>query len=188
MRAARILTQCVPTVSQGDILRDIEMIEWVERQGKELVVSRIVFPLVIVLTQDCELTQDYGVRWSRINKPKNQDKMLMSVLVSPIYIAEHVLAGEHLSELKQAMRPIKRKSTEWTNITQNQTPRYHYLRFPATTDIPDAVIDFKHYFSVNVPELKAKKKRHFIAKIAPVYREDIAHRFASYISRVALPD
>ena len=164
------------------------MIEWVERQGSELVVSRIVFPLVIVLTQDCELTQDYGVRWSRTRKAKHHDKMLMSVLVSPIYNAEHVIAGEHLSDLKQTMRSIDRKSTEWKNIVNNQTPRYHYLHFPPSTNIPDAVIDFKHYFSVNVPELKSKKKKRFVAKIAPLYREDIAHRFASYLSRVALPD
>jgi hypothetical protein len=188
MRPAKILTQCSSVVSQGDILSDIEMIEWVERQGSDIVVSRIVFPLVIVLTQDCELSQDYGVRWSRKRKAKDHDKMLMSVLVSPIYNAEHVLSGEHLSDLEQTMRSINRKSTEWKNITQNQTPRYHYLHFPSSTKIPDAIIDFKHYFSVNVSELKSQKKRHFVAKIAPVYREDIAHRFASYMSRVALPD
>jgi hypothetical protein len=37
------------------------MVEWVRINGQNVEVSQIVFPLVIVLTQDCDLAQDDAV-------------------------------------------------------------------------------------------------------------------------------
>jgi len=51
-----------------------------------------------------------------------------------------------------------------------------------------SVIDFKHYFSVNVCYLMGIKKEKFICKIYELYREDISHRFASFLSRIGLPE
>jgi hypothetical protein len=183
---AKVRTQHVSRVCQGDILRDVEHIEYVHERNGIIEVSKVVFPLVIVLTQDCDLAQDYRVRWSR-QKTSNDDKKLFSVLVAPLYNVEHFFAGEHLLDLDLKMQIINKKSTQANNLRNNETPRYHHLTFPDDMQIVPSVIDFKHYFSVNITYLKRLKSEQFVCKIAELYREDISQRFASFLSRVGLP-
>lgn len=175
-------------VCQGDILRDIEHIEYVTQIDEGVIdVWKIVYPLVIVLTQDCDLQQDFKFRWSEDRKPDKHDKYLLSVLVAPMYNYSHVIAGEHLSELGYTMNPISAGKTPGTNLRNNETPRYHYLEFAEGEPLPKSVIDFKHYFSVNIEYLKQVKETAFVRRVAELYREDISMRFASFLSRIGLP-
>jgi hypothetical protein len=174
-------------VCQGDIFRDIELIESIHERRGELEVSKILFPLVIVLTQDCDLAQDHRVRSPRLTT-SNHDKQLFSVLVAPLYNVEHVYAGQHLSELGLTMVAINKNKTPGANLRNNETPRYHYLEFSDDTPIANSVIDFKHYFSVNVAYLRKLKRTHFVRRVAALYREDISLRFAGFLSRIGLPD
>ena len=82
---------------------------------------------------------------------------------------------------------ISRTKSPGIRLRNNESPRYHYLYFPEEFPIPASVIDFKHYFSVNVEHLKGKKRDCFSGKVAELFREDISQRFASYLSRIALP-
>lgn len=182
----KVRTQLVPRVAQGDIIRDVEFIEYVYEDNGNLEVSKILFPLVIVLTQDCDLEQDYKFRWSRKQKP-NQDKWLLSTIVAPLYNVEHVYSGEHLAEVGLQMGSITKKRTQGSNLRNNETPRYHFVEFPSNVPISPSVIDFKHYFSIGVPELKKQKKQKFVCKLSDLYREDVSQRFASYLSRIGLP-
>lgn len=45
-------------IAQGDIFRDVECIERVIERRGIIEVSKVVFPLAVVLTQDCDLEQD----------------------------------------------------------------------------------------------------------------------------------
>lgn len=182
----RVKTQQKARVCQGDVFRNIECIEDVTQVNGTLEVSKITFPLVCVLTQDCDLEQDYRVRWSR-SKPANQDKALVSVLVAPLYNAEHVYLGQHLSDLEMKMETINKGKSPGNNLRTNQNPRYHYLEFPEGIQIVPSVIDFKHYFSVHVEYLKRIKRTHFVCQLADLYREDVSQRFASFLSRIGLP-
>lgn len=174
-------------ICQGDIFRDVELIEYVTEESGLLEVSKIVFPLVIVLTQDCDLEQDHNSRWSD-SPPANQDKWLISVLVAPLYNAAHVFNGEHLSDLEVEMQRIKKSSTHASFFRSNQLARYHYLEFPDDIQIVEqAVIDFKHYFSVHVAYLKQVKETKFVCTISDLFREDISQRFANFLSRIGLP-
>ncbi len=173
-------------ISQGDIYKDIEFIEYVVEKKGDLEVSKIVFPLVVILTQDCDLEQDYKVRWSR-DKPNSQDKMLLSVLVAPLYNAEHVYQGEHLGDLGMQMQTIVKNRTHGRFLRQNEIPRYHYLEFPPNINIVPSVIDFKHYFSVNSKYIKKIKSKQFVCSIPPLHREEISQRFAYFLSRIGLP-
>lgn len=186
--AIRVKKQRVPRICQGDVFKDIEYVEYISEKEGNLEVSRIIFPLVTVLTQDCDLEQDYNSRWSKKEDKKDQDKFLLSVLVAPMYNAEHVYQGEHLSELKMKMQKIKRKGTSGNDLRNNQKPRYHYLEFPPEIHIVPSVIDFKHYFSVNIKQLKKLKRTNFICSIPPLFREDISQRFASFLARIGLPN
>lgn len=173
-------------LGQGDILRDVECIEYAVEKSGDIEVSKIIFPLVVVLTQDCDLEQDYTFRWSKQTK-STQDKWLLSVLVAPLYNVEHIYSGEHLSELSMKMASINRSKSPGQNLRNNETPRYHYLDFPETIPIPPSVIDFKHYFSVNVSHLKKLKAKNFVCQVSDLFREDISQRFASFLARVGLP-
>lgn len=175
-------------ICQGDIFRDVEFIESVTELKGQLEINKIVFPLAIVLTQDCDLQQDYTDRFSR-RKVSNQDKRLFSVLVAPLYNVEHFYSGEHLSDLGLKMQLVNKKKTQGDFLRNNQTPRCHFLQFGEDVPIVDSVIDFKHYFSVSVEYLKKKKNRKdWVCKISDLFREDISQRFAAFLSRIGLPD
>lgn len=174
-------------ICQGDILRDIEYVEYVIENSGIAEVSKIIFPLVIVLTQDCDLEQDYRYRWSNL-ADNNHDKWLLSVLVAPLYNVEHVYRGEHLSELNMKMQELNQKKGPGPNLRKNQLPRYHYLEFSENIPIVPSVVDFKHYFSVNVKYLHQIKKTNFICSVSSLYREDISQRFSSFLSRIGLPE
>jgi len=173
-------------LSQGDIIRDVEHIEYVSEKSGSIEVSKIVFPLVVVLTQDCDLAQDYKFRWSKV-ETKNEDKWLLSVLVAPLYNSEHVYTGEHLSDIGMTMGRIKRKSTQGNNLVNNEISRYHYLEFAKEIPIVPSVVDFKHYFSANVLYLKKLKKKNSVCRLSELYREDVSQRFSSFLARIGLP-
>lgn len=174
-------------ICQGDVFKNIEYIEYaIEKQG-QIEISKIVFPYICVLTQDCDLNSDYRVRWSR-KTPNNEDKKLISVIVAPLYNAEHVFAGEHLLDIDMKMQTIKKSGTTGQKILLNEIPRYHYFEFPNEIQLVPLVADFKHYFTVNVEYLKKIKKSNFVCKIGTLYREDFSQRFSWYLSRIGLPD
>ena len=173
-------------VRQGDIYGDVEFVEYVVEKRGIIEVSKIIFPFVIVLTQDCDLEQDYKIRYPK-TPPQTKDKQILSVLVAPIYNVEHVYSGEHLDQLGMNMRLIHRRHTEGNFLVKNKLPRYHYLDFPSELQIAPSVVDFKHYFSVNVKYLK-RKNSDFVCQVSPLFREDISQRFASYLARIGLPE
>lgn len=183
----KVKTQKISRLAQGDVLRDVEYIEYATEESGVIEVSKIIFPLVIVLTQDCDLAQDDDFRSPDTVKP-TQDKWLMSVLVAPLYNYEHICGGNHLAELSMNMVPLNSLGkTAANNLKNNETPRYHYLVFPETVPAPPSVIDFKHYFAVNVLHLKKLKAKNFVCQVSDLYREDISHRFASFLARIGLP-
>lgn len=182
----KVRIQKKPRLSQGDVLRDVEYIEYAIEKSGNIEISKITFPLVLVLTQDCDLQQDDTFR-SPEKLKSTQDKWLLSVLVAPLYNVEHLYTGDHLTELNMKMTTINRTATQGRNLVQNETLRYHYLDFPKEIPIPPSVIDFKHYFAVNVLYLKKLKRKNFVCQVSDSYREDISQRFAAFLSRIGLP-
>jgi hypothetical protein len=171
---------------QGDILSGVDFIEYAVQKKGVVEIAKIEFPNVVILTQDCDLEQDYRVRWSR-SGTSNEDKRLFSVLVAPLYNAEHFYAGDHLSLLQMKMAPINKKKSPGDNLRKNLTPRYHYLDFDSSAPLVPSVVDFKHYFSVNVEQLKREKRAKFVCQLAALHREDLCQRFAAFLSRIGLP-
>ncbi len=183
----KVKVQKKTRIYQGDIFRKVEYIEYVSEKSGIIEVSKIIFPLVIVLTQDCDLQQDYKFRWSRLRNSTTHDKLLLSVLVAPLYNIEHVYLGEHLSELGFKMEPINKNKTPGKYLRNNERPRYHYIEFPPEIPIVPSVIDFKHYFSVNINFLREIKNTNFVCRVSELYRENISLRFSNYLSRIGLP-
>lgn len=183
---------CADRISQGDIFRDVECIESVSEESGILEVNKIIFPLIIVLTQDCDLQQDSPYRKPSVigqeqKQDRTQDKQLVSVLVAPLYNAEQVFLGEHLSELGFKMEPITKNKTPGKTLMQNERPRYHYFDFPQDVPVVPSIVDFKHYFSVSVSYLLEIRSR-FVCRVSELFREDLSCRFAGYLARIGLPE
>jgi hypothetical protein len=111
----------------------------------------------------------------------------MSVLMAPLYNVAHVYQGAHLSELDVRMEQVPNRGSTGNFLRNNERPRYHYLEFEDDVPIVPSVIDFKHYFSATVKYLMELKPTSYVGTVAPLFREDIAQRFATYLSRVGLP-
>lgn len=177
-------------VNQCDIFKNVEFIEYVKEVENVIEVSKIVFPYVIVLTQACDLQQDYNAR-KKISESQtgNQDKFLISVIVAPIYNFEDFRTGTQLEQLGYKMQDQGRRTkSKCSNIMKNEDKRYHYLNFDDTVEMVESVIDFKHYFSVTVNYLNDIYEDSYICSIDSLYRELISQRFSNFLSRIGLPD
>jgi hypothetical protein len=184
----KVAKQRLARTSQGDLFRDVECIEYVTEKHGILEVSKIVFPIVVVLTQDCDLQWDAQYRTKGADEPTNQDKKLFSVLVAPVYNAQHVFDGTHLADLGLTMAPINSKRGPGVTLRQNERPRYHYLEFSDDVSIVPSVVDFKHYFSVSVAYLDKIRSKRFVCRLSVLFREDLSQRFAAYLARIGLPE
>lgn len=180
-------------IKQGDIIKDIEFIESIDEKDGNLEIRKIIFPLVIVLSQDCDLNQDYDFRYGKYKEKQNHDKYLISVLVAPLYNIDHFTEGKHLELLGRTAQTItkfnkkKKPTTQYKNLLDNEIHRYHYLDFDDDVPIVPSIVDFKHYFTVNVEYLKKHKKQNFVCSVSSLYRERISQRFSYFLGRIGLP-
>ena len=151
-------------------------------------VSKVVFPLAVVMTQDCDLEQDARYKAKGEGRPSSDDKRLLSVLMVPMYNAEHVFQGTHLRDLQLSMTPINKNKTEGKHLKNNERPRYHYLEFSDDIPIVPQIVDFKHYFSVHLSYIESLRSKQFVCRISDMFREDLSQRFAGYLARIGLPE
>ena len=111
MSKAEIITKCiienVGCIHQGDILNNVDYIEYVNILNGNIEISKITFPKVIVLTQECDSVQYYNNRnknYSIIDGKEQGEiktnQFLLSIIVAPLYNFNDVISGNHLSEIK----------------------------------------------------------------------------------------
>lgn len=144
--------------------------------------TTIEFPYVVVMTQDCDLEQDY---FNRIQEKKTQDKYLHSVLVCPAYLAEQFKKGEHLTDLEIKMESWN--SDRYKLIADNQNPRFHFLGIDQGMHVPNLVLDFKHYYTISRDDLYSLVQTNYVCTVNQLFREHLSQRFSQYMCRVGLP-
>jgi len=172
-------------IVQGDILSEVKFLDWDwDKEGKNIVTYEKKFPYIIILTQDCDLEQDFKYRTTAV---KNNDKILQSVLVCPAYGWQEFIKGDHLQEYKLKMEEIS-SSDQKKKIRKQQVPRFHYLEEDKTSQIPALVIDFKHYYTLPVEFLRHIYKEHYAYSLEELFREALSQRFSFYLSRIGLPE
>lgn len=165
-------------------------------------IEQISFPFVLVLSQSCDLLQEYRSRWGaarirpaasdesqyRMESGKD-DKCLLGVLCLPLYNMEHFILGEHLSELGLSMSGKSLWKSDRKKILQsNRDARYHCLSFGESVSVPQSVADFKHYLVVPGADVYHSTECHRVAAVPEWHREQILHRFGSYLTRIGIPD
>lgn len=137
-------------------------------------------PYAVIVTQDCELVQDFKVRKQ---EQIDSDKLIPSILFCEAIAAEDLHGRADI------------KSDIWKRIRQNKDERYQFLeKVPPEDDllelgIPELGIDFKRYFSIPTGEayfwIKSEANRR--CKLVGPYLQHFSTRFYNFQARVALP-
>jgi hypothetical protein len=170
---------------QGELLENV--VEWTigyDETNHDAVVGAqpIAHPLAVVLSQDCDLEQDYHQRqagaWTETD--------LSSILFCPAFPAE---------DLRQRIGTQKINSARWNTIRNNKDDRYAYLSgISQVADgtgagHPAILLDLTNYFTVRTAELyrqvrlgEAKPR----CRLETPWREHFQLRFASYLGRIGL--
>jgi hypothetical protein len=183
----RYLKHVLPRYCQGDILRDLDVMEGAAVTSAEANAVSLVtrsLPYAVVLSQECDLHQDLQNRSS--DKQTSQDKYLHSVLLGPAYQAESFKTGEHLKLLGVQCQIWN--SDRWKALKQNNIERYHFLPAADPFQVPDMVLDFKHFLTAPRGILVNLKQTAYIASLNQLFRENLSQRFTNFLSRIALPD
>lgn len=170
-------------IHQGDIFRDISLIDW-EYEENNIKISDLLLPYAIVMTQDCDLNSDFINRQPK--EPEKHDAYLHNILLCPAYNAEKLKDGTHLDDLKLTME--YQNSERWGLIKRNNNSRYHFLERDESLQIPEAVVDFKHYYTIPRDAIYEKMNGHCIGTVSELFRESLSQRFTYYIGRIGLPD
>ena len=196
-----IITQIVESedlhIYQGEFIKNVEFIEDFSEKDGNIEISIINFPLVAVLPQECDSTQDYKNRLKDYQKRKEtngkegieRNQYLLSIMVAPVYLLEDVKEGKHLEHLGHSCRTIS--SSEIKKIKQNADARYHYMKIEVLEGkYIEYIIDFKQYFTVNVDKILQHKrnKENVQFVLGDLFKESLSQRFSNYLSRIGLPE
>ena len=174
-------------VWQGEILQNVIQIkpsvEGIQNNEDGMIdVFPVPHELVIVMSQDCDLLQDYNRRQA------GEAATLPNILLCDVYPAEA------LRTKVEQQDQLGRK--DWKKrIAQNQHERFHYLqKVEPGQDLQGqgltaTALDFKIYFTLPTDELYARLGQGALRRctLSTPYVEHLAHRFFKFQSRVALP-
>ena len=165
---------------QGEIVSDLVEIQW---NGLETQVTLIEHPLAIILSADCDLTQDHNAREAASPAP---EKLLRNVFFCDVMTSDELKASGGVN------------STLFASIKNNKNERYQYLaEVPADKDLQGVGfgsclgMDFKQFFCVSTdhllkqlrPEGRAKRR----CRLEYPFAQHLAQRFFSFHVRVGLP-
>ncbi len=165
-------------IRQGELLSGVVQIVRESPVSTSGMVRPIVHPYAIVLTQDCDLEQDYRRR------KEHEASNLPSILLA---MCEEFSAFK--ATLPSGSEFLKR-------VKNNKDERYHCLEdVPVNLDaagagLPALGIDFKRCFTLPTGDLyeqihASAFSRH--ARLSTPYAEHLNSRFGFFISRIALP-
>ncbi len=148
-------------------------------EGSDISVRRIVHPLAIVVSQDCDLDREHKDRAA--GKPVQQ---LPNILLCEVNLATEI-------HDRQELRPTK----FWERVKNNKDERYQFLeRLPSDCDaqqtgLPEMALDFKRCFSIPTLELylqlKSQAKRR--CRLVSPYVEHLSQRLFHFHARIGLP-
>ncbi|MBX9677236.1 MAG: hypothetical protein K2X38_00645 [Gemmataceae bacterium] len=148
---------------------------------RPIAVLPVVHEFAIVMTQGCDLVQDFNAR------AKNEEQV-PNVLFCPLPRAEALKRPRNGSEIP---------SRDWKRIQQNDDKRYHFFEAApqdadaANEGLPELTADFKRYFTMQTAfvyrQLKdgTAKRR---CELKSPYLEHFSFRFAFFLGRIGLPE
>jgi hypothetical protein len=173
-------------VSQGDIYKDLNIIE-ARDPADDSKPSETHYGYGIVLSQECDLEWDWQNYRELESSEENSkhDKLLRHIILAPCYPFELFLEGNHIEGRCMGIWKGFRKP-----IKQNNHKRFHFLVKQDEINLPNLVVDFKHYFTLDrdVFYKMRTKPGKYVCSLDRLYREELSRRFAAYQARIGLPD
>jgi hypothetical protein len=178
------------SLCQGDIFKEISYtyIDSEDDEGINLIA--LEFPLSIVVSQACDVTFMSDLQKEKKGKAT---KYMPSILMCPIYNKEQIRSATHISDISHpgelSIDLEKFYTSEDIKIAEKD---YHYrfhvinIKVDDKQIINDAVIDFKHYFSVPASYLLSRIENRLYS-LDTIFYEQVTLKFAAYLSRVAIP-
>jgi hypothetical protein len=154
----------------------------------------LTHPYAIVVTQDCDLEQDYKAR--RENAKKH--RLLPNILFCELELANEL----RNSKINNESLPVEKREREvnsaiWKEIAKNKHERYHFFqRITTDCDLQNAGLkelaaDFSRFFTIPTDEVYFRIEKNLTQKhcfLLSPYLEHFSLRFHYYHSRVALPE
>lgn len=168
-------------LAQGEIVSNLVQIE-IDLPSLDLGKvggNPVTHPLAIVLTQGCDLEQDYHAS----QDGGNVNNKIPAVLFCDAIEASVLSARVHNERI-------------WSQIKSNSHERYHFFQaveqgFDACGQgLPEMGVDFKRYFTVPTTEVYYRIRRGEALRrccLESPYLEHFCRRFANFLSRIALP-
>jgi len=128
-----------------------------------------------------------------INKSGKPAKFMPSILMCPIYDKSASKSGDHIKDafsqlsLKVIEEPIYFKD-DIKIADKDWHYRFHSLTIESEEEkvLENAIIDFKHYFTVPISYLVSHKKDR-VLHLDDLFAEQITLKFSTYLARVAIP-
>lgn len=180
-------------IRQGEVLASVyqHSVTDAARQygeGHEFSILSVHHPIIIVLSQDCDLETDYYARYPE--EAPGGRRPNVNVGVPERYHLGVIMACSALED--QALINLHALNTgSFRRIQENRERRYYSLPASDAPVLPRITVDFKHVLGLNPTALYSavragSARRVALLKLPYVY--DVMHRFASFISRTALPE
>jgi hypothetical protein len=180
-------------IRQAELLTSIsefQAITEADGANAEIATRKVEHPLVVVMSQDCDLERDFNLRHPEDKEPPSRE----DAEVSPSALSHILLCDAHEeSGLKQRL-PDGLGSNDFRRIAQNQNERYHRIDSAGIrgtdVEVEPLFLDFRRHFSMPCPDLYnqlASATAGRTARLPAYYLHDLNHRFYSYLARVAIP-
>lgn len=183
-------SQLTDQICQGDIFQNVRY-NYIDSEDDEGVnVIEFEFPMAIIISQACDVIAMEDIVNNKSGKPA---KFMPSILMCPIYDKSASKSGDHIKEafsllsLNIVEEPIYFKD-DLKTADKDWHYRFHSLTIETGAEkvLENAIVDFKHYFTVPISYLISHKKDRLL-RLDDLFAEQITLKFSTYLARVAIP-
>ena len=183
-------SQLTDSICQGDIFRNVKYnyIDCEDDNGVNVI--EYEFPLAVIISQACDVIAMENIVNNKKGKPA---KFMPSILMCPIYEQSSAKSGLHIKEaFEQLTLKFESENTYHGDDYRVAQKDWHYRIHALTVEtngniaIENAIVDFKHYFTVPITYLIAHKNNR-ILHLDDLFAEQITLKFSTCLARVAIP-
>lgn len=178
-------------VSQGDVYQNVHFNYIKSEDADGVNVIEYVFPYAIVVSQGCDVIAMSKMVCANEGKAI---KFMPSILMCPIYDEQTAKNADHLIDVFKEFKISNQNEPLYNSKDKNIMDKDWHYRFHSLTIkykdkivLEKCIIDFKHYFGIPISYL-LRQREDRLFRLDDIYAEQITLKFASFLSRVAMPD
>ena len=184
------ITCLADPICQGDIYKSVKYSYVDNETDEDVSVIEFEFPLAVIISQACDVIAMEKLSNNSTGKPA---KFMPGILMCPIYNKDLVKSGNYIAQGFETLDLSLEKEDVFKKddlkvASRDWHYRFHYLTVSLNDKviIQDALLDFKHYFTVPMSYLIAHKKDRIMC-LENTFAEQLTLKYATYLSRVAIP-